>query len=117
MTEFLWDEPEPQPTGAIWDCDDKECQWCQKPTERENAAINTNLGWLDEAWRFVDSMAPGRVFTADDVTDAVGLADSPGAMGALFRQLSQKHLIEFHGFTKTRRVTSHGRDLKEWKKA
>lgn len=122
MTEFLWDEPE-HPSNdswrnhAWWDCTDQKCRWCLKPAERESAALSTNLGWLDEAWRFVESMASGAVFTADDVTDAVGQADSPGAMGALFKQLSAKKIIIFEGYTRTRRITSHGRDLKSWRKA
>jgi 6-O-methylguanine DNA methyltransferase, DNA binding domain len=118
MMQFeLWDDPTPQPKQAIWDCDDEQCVWCNKPELREKAALQTNLGWADEAWRYVNQLPTGKVFTADDVTEAVGQADSPGAVGALFRQLSTKKLIEFHGYTKTRRITSHGRDLKEWIRA
>ena len=121
MNDFLWDEPEHPSNDSWrnhewWNCSDNLCKWCNKPVERENAAINTNLGWADEAWRYVAGLPSGKIFTADDVTAAVGQADSAGAMGALFRRLSKQHLIVFHGYTKTQRKTSHGRDLKEWVK-
>lgn len=58
-------------------------------------------------------IARGTDFTAEDVTDVVGAAPSPSAIGGLFR--GRKADMVAVGFTTATRAEAHGRALRVWK--
>lgn len=55
----------------------------------------------------------GTDFTAEDVTDVVGVAPSPNAIGGLF--LSFKSRLTTVGYVTATRPEAHGRALRVWK--
>lgn len=72
--------------------------------------------WTDRAWERVDALLDqGVEFTADDVTDVVGVAPSPSAIGGLFRAKRFKDRAEFVRFGESSRAVAHGRPLRVWK--
>lgn len=58
-------------------------------------------------------IAQGGTFTAEDITDAVGVAPSPNAIGGLFK--ANKARLEPAGFTTATRPEAHGRALRVWR--
>lgn len=58
-------------------------------------------------------IARGTDFTAEDVTDTVGVAPSPNAIGGLFG--AHKSRMTPVGFTTASRKEAHGRALRIWK--
>lgn len=69
--------------------------------------------WREKAEkRLAELIASGEVFTADDLTDAIGPAPSRNAIGGLF--LSRKSEMTTVGFTTSSRPEGHGRALRQW---
>lgn len=62
--------------------------------------------------RLDELIASGVVFTAEDVTDKVGVAPSPNAIGGLFQ--GRKRDMVLVGFTTATRPEAHGRALRTW---
>lgn len=62
--------------------------------------------------RLEDLIERGTDFTAEDVTDVVGVAPSPNAIGGLFR--GYKGRMKAVGFTTASRPEAHGRALRVW---
>jgi len=70
--------------------------------------------WREAAQERLDVLIErGTDFTAEDVTDVVGVAPSPNAIGSLFR--SAKGRMEAAGFTTATRAEAHGRALRVWR--
>lgn len=112
-------EPEPDDTWrnhAWWICFDQTCKFGCNVEKAQKAAKKTNEGWATEAMLFVAELPKGATFTADDLTDAVGEADSTGATGAIFKAAATAKLIREYGYTNSTRKTSHGRVLRIWER-
>lgn len=72
--------------------------------------------WSDAAWHAIVRFAyTGRQFSADDITEAIGPAPSPGAMGAVFRAAARTRLIVAVGVRASRRVQRHGGLQRTWR--
>lgn len=70
--------------------------------------------WRAKAQERMDALiARGTDFTAEDVTDVVGVAPSPSAIGSLFKA-NAKRMTQVGWTTATRKV-AHGRPLRVWK--
>lgn len=63
--------------------------------------------------RMEDLIGQGIAFTAEDVTDVVGVAPSPSAIGGLFR--GYKGRMDAVGYVVASRPEAHGRALRVWK--
>jgi hypothetical protein len=63
--------------------------------------------------RMEDLIARGTDFTAEDVTDVVGVAPSPSAIGGLFK--GYKARMTAVGYVTASRPEAHGRPLRVWK--
>lgn len=72
--------------------------------------------WSSAAWDAIVRLAySGREFTADDVTQAIGAAPSPGAAGAVFRAAARTRLIVAVGVRTSSRLQRHGGLLRVWR--
>lgn len=72
--------------------------------------------WTEKARaRLDDLIAAGREFTAEDVTDTVGVAPSPSAIGGLFRAKAFKTRVDLVRIDTATRREAHGRPLRVWK--
>lgn len=112
-------EPEPDDTWrnhAWWTCFDQTCKFGCNVEKAQKAAAKVNEGWGDMAAKFIDSVPFSTTFTADDMTEAIGEADSTGAMGAAFATARKQGKIELVGHKNSTRKTSHGRILRVWRK-
>jgi hypothetical protein len=79
-------------------------------------ALVGNLGWHGAGRALVSVLEPGRTFTADLVTGAIGAPASKGAVGALFGALSREGLIEYVGRTTSRRSGRHHSGVLLWRR-
>lgn len=69
--------------------------------------------WLKRAEERLDQLIQsGQEFTADDVTELVGVAPSPCAIGGLFR--GRKRDMKTVGFRESTRPVAHARALRVW---
>jgi hypothetical protein len=72
--------------------------------------------WKVNARQRIDALlASGNEFTAEDVTDAVGVAPSPSAIGGLFRAKEFKDRAVLVRIDTATRAVAHGRPLRVWK--
>lgn len=92
----------------------------QRGTEGADAALHGHAlthdgtGWRDKAQDRLDTLLErGTDFTAEDVTDVVGVAPSPNAIGGLFKA-NQKRMTGV-GWTTATRPEARGRGLRVWK--
>lgn len=72
--------------------------------------------WRPKAQAVLDRLAAsGATFTADDVTEEVGVPRQPNAVGGLFR--ANRGALEAVGYTQAGRTQSHARVLRVWRGA
>ena len=98
------------------------CRYCGGRTgiEAKKAAVKavrdaTDEEWDDRAQQWIIELGRGRMFTADDLVDAIGLpVGSSNQVGAFFHWLSKAGIITFHGYTTSKRKSNHGRLIREW---
>jgi hypothetical protein len=65
--------------------------------------------WADAAWAAIADMPAGSELTSDDILDRVGVAPSPGAMGAVFRHAADAGLIRKTGdYAVSKRLARRG---------
>lgn len=82
----------------------------------EQAALNFDPSWADEAWdALVDLARSGQHFSADDLVARTGPAPSPGAIGAVIRQAARRGLIEAIGFQTSNRISRHNGLQRVWR--
>lgn len=112
------DEPaaETWSTHAWWICKEPSCKWCGRPELRETVAAANSFGWDSQALLWIETLPSGYLFTADDMTEAVGAPTNTGVSGAVLRSAQKRRLISAIGYTKATRTTSHGRVLAQWLK-
>jgi hypothetical protein len=80
--------------------------------------------WKEQASVWLFDLPAGTLVTADSMTAAVGLPDTPGqgsdrnnVVGALFSGWRKRGLIEFTGrYVKSERVERHGNAQREWRR-
>lgn len=71
--------------------------------------------WTAKAKARLDALLDsGREFTAEDVTDAVGVAPSPSAIGGLFNTKAFKSRAVMVRIDTATRKEAHGRPLRVW---
>lgn len=80
-------------------------------------ALDAKPDWSALADEWFANLPEGTEFTADDLTNAIGLPttsnpNSNNAVGAKIRGFRSEAI----GYRKTVRVISHSRDLKLWRK-
>ena len=98
------------------------CRYCETRTgiEAKKAAVKAVRDATDEEWdwraqQWIIELGRGRMFTADDLVDAIGLpVGSSNQVGAFFHWLSKACIITFHGYTTSKRKSNHGRLIREW---
>lgn len=80
-----------------------------------NAADSRARGAAERALR--DLAASGGVFSSDDLHERVGgpLGCSSAVMGSLFLSAARRGEIEHIGYIKSKRPSSHGREVKTWR--
>lgn len=66
--------------------------------------------------RIQELIDSGAEFTAEDVTDTVGVAPSPSAIGGLFRAKAFKAQVDLVRIDTATRKVAHGRPLRVWKR-
>lgn len=72
--------------------------------------------WTDNARARLDALIDGgQEFTAEDVTDVVGVAPSPSAIGGLFRAKAFRERVDLVRIDTATRAVAHGRPLRVWK--
>ena len=105
-------------------CAGDSCQVCQLVRDGQQAKrLGTSkpkkdARWWVEAGRFLNTLAPGALFTADDLVDVIGLPDgSPNQVGACVRAWAAGDHIVAHGYEESKRKSNHGRIVRVWKKA
>lgn len=77
------------------------------------AMTHDTTAWRPRAQARLDELIAKRAdFTAEDVTDVVGPAPSPNAIGSLFRGARDR--MEVGGFTVASRPEARGRALRVW---
>jgi hypothetical protein len=108
-------------SGKCLRCSDKD-PWSIVRSEEEakqagmDAAAGVTIDWQYVARQWVIGLRPGSALISDDVTKAVGVPRSPGAVGALFRALALEGVIVLEGVTKSRRAGRHASMVREWRK-
>lgn len=96
------------------------CVFCQTRTGAAAgaagaAAVTRDPEWHARAAEWLSYWPVGDVFTADDLTDAVGLpVGSANQVGALIRTWSQRAWIRHTGYVKSTRASNHGRVVATW---
>ena len=96
------------------------CRYCETRTgpEAADAAIEstvTDPEWNRRANVWLFRLGAGRRFTADDLTERIGLPVGSGnQVGAKFRKWALLKIIVPCGFTTSKRASNHGRVLREW---
>lgn len=92
----------------------------QRGTQGADAALHghaltyDSTEWRTKAEARLDALIErGTDFTAEDVTDVVGAAPSPNAIGGLFK--AHKARMAAVGWTTASRPQAHGRGLRVWK--
>lgn len=86
--------------------------------EGQAQAISGDVdGWRERAVAAAIELAvDGREFTAEDVTNLVGLPDSDGLVGSVFSQLRRSKQIEWTGeIRQCTREQSHAADQRVWR--
>jgi hypothetical protein len=85
-------------------------------------AVAAATPWAARAAAWIAARTAGEPFTADDVTDAVGLPsggikqNGNGAVGAVFAQARRAGLIDPIGWVESTRPTSHARPVRLWQR-
>lgn len=110
----------PAPHG----CAGSACQVCEL-TRTGRAAKHAGTtrtkhdhGWWAEAARWLGTQPIGLRFTADDLTEAVGLPHgSANQVGACIRTWAVQDRITPVGYQEATRQSSHGRVLRIWQVA
>ncbi len=78
-------------------------------------ALELGLDWPGSARRYIDSLPPGDLFTADSLRRAVGEPPDPNMLGGVIQQASRKHLIRYDGRDwRTVRPAARGRFNRVW---
>lgn len=105
-------------------CAGSACQVCELTRTSADAKhlgttrTRRDPAWWAEATRWLDRQPVGLTFTADDLTQAVGLPDgSSNQVGAIVRTWAVQDLIEPIGYTESTRLSNHGRVLRIWQVA
>lgn len=82
----------------------------------QDAAGQAEPDYFEEAIDWVQSLASGQQFTADDLADRVGYPPSRGISGAVLAHALKDGLIRGDGYTKSRRLTNRGRVVAVWRR-
>ena len=105
-------------------CAGDVCQVCaltrdgQQAKTRGTARTKKDARWWVEAGRFLNTLSPGALFTADDLVELIGLPDgSSNQVGACVRGWAAADLIKAHGYEESTRKSNHGRVVRVWRKA
>lgn len=105
-------------------CAGDVCQVCaltrdgKEAKTRGTTRTTKDARWWVEAGRFLKALAPGALFTADDLVQLIGLPDgSPNQVGACVRAWAAGDHIKAHGFEESTRKSNHGRVVRVWRKA
>lgn len=101
------------------------CHFCENFRERaaqagQNVALlHADPNWVKRAETWLKHLAQGTEFTADDLVESVGLpkTGSTNAIGALFASFARRELIEKVGYTEAKRMSSHSRVIRVWRRA
>jgi hypothetical protein len=82
-----------------------------------NSVLDRNHEWAERADRFLKTLAvSGYDFTAEDVSEEVGLPPHPNAMGGVFLRASKKGLIVPTGtVVRAERDARHASMLRVWR--
>ena len=106
------------------DCDEKTCQVCDLTRNGYEAKLNgtgkvkRDPRWWHEANEFLDTLAAGALFTADDLVELIGLPDgSSNQVGACVRTWAAQDRTLPNGYETSRRHSNHGRVVRIWRKA
>ena len=106
------------------DCAGKTCTVCEitrngiEAKEVGTAKVVRDPRWWHEANEFINTLAPGARFTADDLVELIGLPDgSPNQVGACVRTWAAQDRILANGYEVSRRKSNHGRVVRLWRKA
>ena len=74
--------------------------------------------WRETAYRWMDGLRPGVEFTSTDLVDAIGIAPSPNAVGAVVRATAQRGSIrKTDRYVKSARPTCHAAIVAVWVRA
>lgn len=93
----------------------------QEGAEAAGASYAMTVNPDGPAWRTAAEarmetlIATGQEFTAEDVTDVVGSAPSPNAIGSLFKAKEFRDRMAFVTYRKATRPQAHSRALAVWK--
>jgi len=107
----------PAPHG----CGGDACQVCEltrtsaQAKTAGTARVKRDPVWRDQAARWINEQPIGRRFTADDLTDAIGLPHgSANQVGAQIRTWGVQDRTKPIGYAEAQRHSSHGRVLRIW---
>lgn len=71
--------------------------------------------WRERAYAWIDSEASkGHAITSTELTDAIGMAPSPNAVGAVFRVKAKAGVIVGGGYVQSTRPSCHGAVVRVW---
>lgn len=85
----------------------------EKRDGMDRAAIHT-ADWQHVAKDWVISRPSDTPLISDDVTAAIGVPPSQGAVGALFNALASGGYLRPDGYTKSRRTGRHASMVRRW---
>ncbi len=84
----------------------------KKNNSKKTALQISNNLWLAKARQYAARHATSHGFvTSDDVLASVGVCQSPSVAGAIFKDSR----FTKTGYTPSRRITTHGRDIAVWR--
>lgn len=84
--------------------------------EGMDAAAGATLDWQFAAREWVMSQPVGEMVMSDDVTWAIGVPPSKGAVGALFSGLARQKHIQRAGMGRSRRSGRHKSSVAVWRR-
>ncbi len=85
-----------------------------KAEEGMEVARGNTIPWQVRATQWVEALPPGTRVVSDDVTSALGVPISQGAVGALFSSLRAKKVLRFDGIDTSGRAGRHASMIRVW---
>lgn len=118
---MLFDLVDYPATPAPHACGGPYCRVCELTRTGEQAkdkgtkAVSKDPAWWHEAAQWLNTQPLGITFTADDLTNAIGLPHGTGnQVGACIRSWAAADRITPAGYETAARKSSHGRVLRVW---
>lgn len=78
-------------------------------------SADANEEWRDAAYRWMEALPIGRIFTSNDLVEQIGMPPSPNAVGAIMRAAGVQGITRNTGvYRKSARPSCHAAILALW---